>query len=376
MSRRKTHEEFVEEMKIANPNIEILGKYKSTHEHILCMCKLDGHKWYAMPSNLLRGKGCPVCSGKSVKIGVNNVGYLRPDLIKYFQNKEDANIYSVCSAKYINCICPVCKTIKRMSIQELTKYGFSCCKCSDKISYPNKFFRAFIEQTNAKNIQYEWQPTWAKPYKYDTYFEINNEKFIVEIDGGFHINNTTFSTAQEIRERDKIKDILASKNNINIIRISAYKSNGEYLSNQINQSKLSSLFDLSKIDWDICEINAEKNILIEVCKLYDKSPTKDIKTIAFEFRLNRNTIVQYLKAGSKIGLCDYTPEKSIERALERRKKSVLVYKNDIKIGEYDSLEACAKKLTKIYGINFIASPISVSIKKNRKYKGFTFKYAS
>lgn len=93
----------------------------------------------------------------------------------------------------------------------------------------------------------------------------------------------------------------------------------------------------------------KKNILIEVCKLYDKSPTKDIKTIASEFRLNRNTIVQYLKTGSKIGLCDYTPEKSIERALERRKKSVLVYKNDIKIGEYDSLETCAKKLTKIYG---------------------------
>lgn len=112
MSRRKTHEEFVEEMKIANPNILILEKYKSTHEHILCMCRLDGHKWSSMPSNLLRGKGCPVCSGKSVKIGVNNVGYLRPDLIKYFQHKEDANRYSVCSSKYINCICPICKTKK------------------------------------------------------------------------------------------------------------------------------------------------------------------------------------------------------------------------------------------------------------------------
>lgn len=84
------------------------------------------------------------------------------------------------------------------------------------------------------------------------------KKFIVEIDGGFHINNTTFSTAQEIQERDKTKDMLASKNNINIIRINAYKSNGEYLSNQITQSNLSSLFDLSKIDWNICEINAEK----------------------------------------------------------------------------------------------------------------------
>ena len=29
MAKRKTHEEFIEEMKIVNPNIEILGKYKN-----------------------------------------------------------------------------------------------------------------------------------------------------------------------------------------------------------------------------------------------------------------------------------------------------------------------------------------------------------
>lgn len=32
MPRKKTHEEFVEEMKVKNPNIEILGKYKTAKE--------------------------------------------------------------------------------------------------------------------------------------------------------------------------------------------------------------------------------------------------------------------------------------------------------------------------------------------------------
>ena len=31
MSRKKTHEEFVLEMKKVNPNIEIIGKYKTTN---------------------------------------------------------------------------------------------------------------------------------------------------------------------------------------------------------------------------------------------------------------------------------------------------------------------------------------------------------
>ena len=34
MPRKKTHEEFVEEMKVKNPNIKILGKYKTAKEKV------------------------------------------------------------------------------------------------------------------------------------------------------------------------------------------------------------------------------------------------------------------------------------------------------------------------------------------------------
>ena len=40
MAKRKTHEKFVEEMKIVNPNIEILGKYKNSYTKIDCLCKV------------------------------------------------------------------------------------------------------------------------------------------------------------------------------------------------------------------------------------------------------------------------------------------------------------------------------------------------
>lgn len=42
MSRKKTHEEFVNEMKIINPNITILGLYKDIKSKIECKCARCG----------------------------------------------------------------------------------------------------------------------------------------------------------------------------------------------------------------------------------------------------------------------------------------------------------------------------------------------
>lgn len=61
--RRKTHEEYVKEIAIINPNIEVIGIYNGANNKILHMCKIDGHEWYVTPHNILRGEGCPVCGG-------------------------------------------------------------------------------------------------------------------------------------------------------------------------------------------------------------------------------------------------------------------------------------------------------------------------
>lgn len=60
---RKTTNDFIEEMIVINPNIKVLGEYQSNHIHIEVECKVCGHKWMAMPSNLLRNYGCPNCNG-------------------------------------------------------------------------------------------------------------------------------------------------------------------------------------------------------------------------------------------------------------------------------------------------------------------------
>ena len=57
-----THEEFIDRMKKANNNIEILGEYVNNGTKIKCRCKIDGYEWSATPNNLLNGSGCPKCS--------------------------------------------------------------------------------------------------------------------------------------------------------------------------------------------------------------------------------------------------------------------------------------------------------------------------
>ena len=66
MGRTLTHEEFLERFYVKNKNadnIEILGEYVSSKSKIKVRCKIDGYEWEATPNNLLKGQGCPKCSG-------------------------------------------------------------------------------------------------------------------------------------------------------------------------------------------------------------------------------------------------------------------------------------------------------------------------
>lgn len=62
---RRTSEEFIDEMKIINPNIEIIGTFVDVKTKIQCHCMIDDYIWYATPSKLLYGQGCPVCGRKA-----------------------------------------------------------------------------------------------------------------------------------------------------------------------------------------------------------------------------------------------------------------------------------------------------------------------
>lgn len=60
-----TQEEFVKRMEVANPNIEIVGEYVRSNDKVECRCRKCGYAWFAVPSSLLSGHGCPDCAKKA-----------------------------------------------------------------------------------------------------------------------------------------------------------------------------------------------------------------------------------------------------------------------------------------------------------------------
>ena len=62
--QRKSHEQYIKEMNIKQPNIKVLGKYIDNHTGVKCQCEICGNVWSPKPNVSLGKKscGCPQCA--------------------------------------------------------------------------------------------------------------------------------------------------------------------------------------------------------------------------------------------------------------------------------------------------------------------------
>lgn len=380
MSKRKTHEEFVEDFKVrGNKNVIILGRYVSDKTKILVKCKIDGYEWNVLPYNLLSGCGCPLCSGKVTVVGINDFATSYPHFVKYFDDPIDATKITAHSNKRVALRCPDCGTKKMITANMLCKRGFHCEVCGDNISFPNKFGRSLLRQLPLDYYECEWSPDWLKPCLYDNYFVYNGSEYVLEMDGDVGHGNRQFnSKAKDIDGflRDQLKDSLAKERQIEVIRIDCRKSEKDYIVNNIMKSNLPNIFNLESVDWDKCERESVQNLVKIVCDEYVRDETSFLAEIAQRHSISRLTVRRYLKKGATFGWCSYCPEQSIKNSLARRCKPVDVFDEENNLIEtYDSIKQCALKLSNIYHIKFDNTNITRAIKSGKPYKGLYFKYA-
>lgn len=305
-------------------------------------------------------------SGEKGSINCNQcskIHFTRPDLIKYFLDIEDTKKYSAYSSAKVYMICPDCGHIKKQSIRELSSQGFSCPKCSDGISYPNKFAFNLLEQLNLHFIR-EYKTSWSMGKKYDFYFIVNGLEYILEMDGNFHFNDNRMNgqTKEESNSIDIQKNILAQEHNIDIIRIVSIKSEKEYIKANILDSKLSEILDLSIVDWDDCEKYALISLVKVACKKWLEY--HNVIDISKNMDMDQSTIRDYLKRGAAINLCDYNPKKESEKRYKNQshhpKKGVMcINTNEI----FESLKQAEEK----YDIK--RGYISHSIRGRLKFAG-------
>lgn len=381
ISKKRTHEEFVKEMYEINPNIAIIGKFLTTQTKVECQCLLDNHKWYGYPNNLLRGHGCSVCDGKKVIKGVNDLITKHPEVQEYLFNINDGYEFTSGSHKKIKCRCPDCGHEKSIVVKNLVNQGFSCDICTDGISYPNKFIRELLRQLKGNDYHAEYRPSWGNGYIYDCYFIENNKPYVIEMDGSFHYENKSWGNHDYFKQQkaDREKDKLAYENGVGMIRIDSRKSEENYLKNNILNSELSEIFNLNNIDWDLCNKKALSNIVKEACMYYEQNKYNiSDHEMARHFGVYVLTFRRYIKEGLKCGWCTKTKyDDSIIRSKfnnNPKAKPVQVFRDDIFIGEYPSINNCASNLSIKYNDKLYGSKIAKCIEGNREYHGFLFKY--
>ena len=276
------------------------------------------------------------------------------NLVKYLVNEEDKFLASK-SNQIITVKCPNCGYTKNMAVSCFTNGGMRCPNCANHGSYPNKFVCSVLQQLG---INFETEKTfeWAEKKRYDFY--IPSLSCIIEVNGLQHYEEhrwkwSTYKTLEEEQFNDKLKKENAIQNGINIyITIDARKSTLEYIKNSILQSKLNNLFDLTKVNWCLCDIKSQNNNFYECCKLYNDG--KNIDEIADILKISKNHITTLLRKGRNINICNY--ETKEEKIIKKWNKIICLYNNHFSIND----------ISKNKDINLSESQIKYIISKYKK----------
>ena len=343
-----TREKFIENVKIKNKksdNIEIVGEYTGSNNPIKCRCKIDGHIWSPIAFQLYRA-GCPVCANRIVVRGINDLWTTHPYIAKLLTNPEEGYSIMAGSKGKKSFTCPNCNTTIFQNIIDVVKRGYISCKaCNDNISTPNKIMYHLLSQLDVEfetEKSFDWSVNKnGNKVKYDFFIPAYNS--IVEMHGLQHYERAFHEdsrTLEEEQENDRLKENLALSNNIaKYVVIDARLSDYEYIKNNILNSQLSKILDLTNINWTSVFLNSSKSFVYEVAKLCNKNYT--IGDICKTLHFDRNIVRSYLIKAKLAKLCNYTCEESKQRKFDREAKKVVCIEDNL---IYDSIEQVGREL--------------------------------
>lgn len=295
-------DEIVDEAK----SLTILGRKRYESAGIIrkgyqYCCNFCGYiDWTDETALKLSKKVCKHCTKKVVIRGVDDIATEAPWMIKFFQEKDKYLVYECrkTSNKEIYPICPYCGEVRKIKFHMYTIYklhSIGCPKCSDGVSYPEKFLREVFRQMG---IEILFHPTvkdisWTKPHVYDFYD--SKRKVIIEVQGMQHYEEVK-SFAQSLDDviaNDKIKKEKAIKNGICYIQLDCRYSKKDYIkSSLLNNEGFNRIYELNskEIDWDLCHEEAMRSMYIKIYEYKLANPNMTNIEIAQYFQVNRGMV--------------------------------------------------------------------------------------
>lgn len=308
-----------------------------------------------------------------------------PHVIKYLVNKDD-KLLPCGSQIMIDVKCPICGLQKRTRVIELTKFGFCCNRCSDGISYPNKFILNLLDQSGCI-YDYEVSKakhgyTWLKNYRYDFSIDIDDRKYLIEADGGYHYKNYFDKAALDCQQkRDAEKNLLATQHGFDIIRINCdygcVQNRYSFIKESVLNSKLRALLRLDDlyIDWDACDRAGCTNLYVHACD-YWNSGIRCVSEIAKIMKIDPETARRYLSGGAQYGLCDYDARQALSEAAERRSRPIAIYDtNNNLINVFRNYKILIDQSKLIFGRQFNKSSVYACCSGRTEHMyGYRMKY--
>ena len=320
-----------------------------------CKCNICGYVMIKKESEIIRGRGCPCCSGHAVVVGINDIPTTAPWMIKYFQGGyNEARMYTRNSNKKIYPICPDCGKIKEKPLKINNIYNKKSigCSCNYKgTSYPERFMISILSQAK---IEYEHQfaPSWLYGKRFD--FCIDSMNLIIEMDGllghgyyewGSYQGANRYNKAS--KDIDEWKDKQAYIHGYSVIRIDCKKSDYNYIKEKILNSDLKKYLNFEIIDFSLCERQSLSNLCKDICLYWETHKNLSCKEIGEIFNCATCTVTKYLKKGKEIGWCSYTVEYALEISHKKQKQ---YYKENRRESKFDNVY--------VVGINKFGDEIS------------------
>lgn len=143
---KRTHKEFIEELKAISNSIQVIGTYQKNIVPIHCKCLICGYEWYPTPKTLLKGRGCPRCTG--------HFKLTHEDFVKRLhKDNPKSSLFEVISKyegmqKKVTCKCKVCGTVWSPKANDLIWSQSSCPSCSGNVFFTHD---RFVKELNQKN---------------------------------------------------------------------------------------------------------------------------------------------------------------------------------------------------------------------------------
>ena len=130
MARRKTNEEYHDEVKRINPHIDITGTYLNNNTKMNCKCKRCGYEWTSTARNLLKHKKCLGCIQQARIFEYPDISHE-----KFCETIKGSYPSLVITGKYykglqlISCTCQDCNQHSRVRVQMLLEGTYKCPIC-------------------------------------------------------------------------------------------------------------------------------------------------------------------------------------------------------------------------------------------------------